>query len=171
MRALVKAVDTLSRWTGSSIRWLAMLLVAQISFEVIMRFVFDKPTIWGYETSMMIGGAMYVLAFSYATLKGSHVRIDVFYRSMKPRTQALVDVIGALICFFPLMIMLTVFSTTAAMKAWRIHETSIESTWFPPLAPFRTVVVVGFVLVTLQGLAQFVRDIYMLTRNKAYDRD
>ncbi len=159
----------MSRWTGSSLRWLAVLLVLQMSYEVIMRYVFDKPTLWGYETSMMIGGSIYVLAFAYATLKGDHVRIDVFYRKLSPRGKALTDVIGSLICFFPLIILLTWFSITAAMKAWRIHETSIESTWYPPLAPFRTVVAVGFVLLTLQGFAQFIRDAYRLMRNKAYD--
>jgi len=67
------------------------------------------------------------------------------------------------------MIILAKTSVWWAVRAWRINEVMIESYWYPPAAPFRTVIAVGICLLLLQGSAQFVRDLYFVIRRKAID--
>ena len=149
--------------------WLATLLVALVSSEVIMRYVFNSPTMWNYETSMMVGGTLFAMGWAYALRHHSHVRVDVFYTRLAPRGRAVIDVLGALLLFFPLMAMFTSVSTAWAWQAWEIMEKSVETYWYPIIAPFRTMVAIGFMLITLQGIARFIRDFHLLVRNQAYD--
>jgi len=79
------------------------------------------------------------------------------------------DVVCAAIFFFPLMGILLKTSIFWAVRAWARSEVMIESYWYPPAAPFRTAIAVGICLFALQGLAQFIRDLYFVIRRKALD--
>lgn len=169
MRSSLRVIDSISEWTGKTAHWLATALVLLISFEVIMRYSFNAPTNWNYETSMMIGGVLYVFGWAYVHLHHAHVRVDVFYVRLPPRARAAIDVIGALLLFFPLIFLFVKTSFVWTLNSWQTGEISAESSWYPPLAPFRAAVTIGFALFALQGGAQFVRDLYFLIRNKTYD--
>jgi len=169
MRKILITIDAISDRTGKIMCWLATLLVALVSSEVIMRYVFNAPTMWNYETSMMVGGTLFAMGWAYALRHHSHVRVDVFYTRLSSRGRAVIDVLGTLLLFFPLMVMFTSVATAWAWQAWEIMEKSVETYWYPIIAPFRTMVAIGFMLITLQGIAQFTRDFHILVRNRAYD--
>jgi TRAP-type mannitol/chloroaromatic compound transport system permease small subunit len=169
MKKIVNIIDTISDRTGKVTCWLAALLVGLISLEVIMRYVFNNPTEWNYETSMMIGGGLYAVGWAYAMRHHAHVRIDVIYVHVSPRARAAIDAFGYLLLFLPLMAMFVSSSVAWMVTAWKVGEKSVETYWYPPMAPFRTWVAVGFILFFLQGTAQFVRDVYYLAKGKAYD--
>ena len=169
MKKVLRVADFISDGMGRTARWLAVVLVGLITLEVTMRYVFDSPTMWNYETSTMVGGSMVALAWAYAHRHHSHIRVDVFYSRLAPRAKAVVDVVGTLLFFFPLIFTFVGTSIVWAKDSWVTGEVSIDSYWYPPLAPFRTVVAIGFILLAVQGIAQFTRDFYLLIRNKAYD--
>jgi len=169
MRAILRLIDSLSEWTGKTARWLCVLLILVMTYEVVMRYAFNAPTLWGYETSMMIGAALYSLAWAHTHRHHGHVRVDVFYTHLSPKGKALVDVIGDLLFFTPLVLIFIYASAFWTWRAWSIGEKSVETYWYPPIAPLRTVVLIGFCLFGLQGGAQLIRDIYFLIRNKPYD--
>jgi TRAP-type mannitol/chloroaromatic compound transport system permease small subunit len=169
MIKILKTIDAISDQAGKIMCWLATLLVALVSSEVIMRYLFNSPTMWNYETSMMVGGSLFAMGWAYALRHHSHVRVDIFYTRLSPRGRAVIDVLGALLLFFPLMAMFTSVSTAWAWQAWEIMEKSVETYWYPIIAPFRTMVAIGFMLITLQGIARFIRDLHLLVRNRAYD--
>ena len=169
MRKVLKTIDAISEWTGKTFRWGLIILVLIVSYEVTARFVFGVPTKWSYETDMMLSGAVYALAWAYATLHKAHVRIDLFYGRLSPRGKAAVDVIGTLVAFFPLIILFIYMCVVRTGIAIVDHEVAKQGYWYPPLWPYRTAVTIGFILLLLQGFAQFYRDVYLLVRNKVYD--
>ena len=169
MRKLLKFIDATSLWTGKIVRWLAVALVLIMSYEVFMRYVLNSPTMWAYETVIMTGAAMYVFAWAYVHREKAHIRVDVFYSRLSSRGKALVDALCTFFLFFPLISLLGYMAFTWMARAWKIGEKSVETYWYPPIAPLRTAVFIGLVLFGLQGLAQFIRDVYLLLRNKSYD--
>lgn len=169
LKNIVRIIDTLSKYSGLSARWLAWLLVLVGAYDTIARHFFNAPTIWAYETMTMAGGALYALGWSYVYLKDSHVRVDLFYRFLSDKNKALIDVISSLIFFFPLMIVLVWVSSKWAIRAWRINEIMISTYWYPPAGPFRTVVALGAILLLLQGIARFIRDLYYVIRGEPFD--
>lgn len=169
MRTVLLVIDSISEWTGKIARWFWVAVVLVMTYEVTMRYAFNSPTMWAYETSMMIGTCAYVLAFAYAHRHHAHVRVDVLYTRLTSRSKAIIDVLGTLFLFFPLLILLSDMSFDVAWRAWVINEKSVETYWYPPIAPVRTAVALGLCLFVLQGGAHFYRDIYLLIRNKPYD--
>jgi len=169
MRAIIRVIDSISEWMGKIVRWLCVVLVLVMAYEVTMRYVFDAPTMWAYETSIMIGGSIFALGWAYVHRHKGHIRVDVFYERLSPKGKAIIDVIFASLFLFPLLIVLIDASVSYAWRAWLINEKSVETYWYPPAAPFRTVVAIGFCLFLLQCIAQFVRDLYLLAKNKPYD--
>lgn len=169
IRAILKVIDSISQWTGSSARWFCVALVLVGAYDTIMRYVFNAPTIWAYETMIMLGGAIYALGWAYNHLHKSHIRVDVFYTHLSPKGKAITDIVCTAIFFFPIIAILIKASVFWTWHAWKTGEVMIESYWYPPAAPFRTIIFVGICFFALQGLAQFIRDLYFVIRSKALD--
>lgn len=165
----LKFIDRLSNWSGGIGKWFAFLLVLVGTYETVARHFFNAPTIWSYDTLCMAGGVTYLLGSSYAYLHNSHTRVDIIYCWLSPRKKALLDVICALLFFFPLMGVMLKLSVEWAIKAWRIHEIMFNSFWYPPAAPYRTVFALGLLLLVLQATAKLIRDIHFLLRGVHLD--
>lgn len=163
----MRIIDFISDWTGKTVRWLTVALVMVLIYDVVMRYVFGAATIWAYETAVMVGATIYVMGWSYVHRHHGHVRVDVFYTHLSPRGKAIIDVICALLFLFPLLFVLIDTSVSYMLHSWAIGEVLAETFWYPPAAPFRTMIVVGLSLFALQSIVQFIRDLYPLIRNKA----
>jgi TRAP-type mannitol/chloroaromatic compound transport system permease small subunit len=162
VKTVVRIIDSISGYAGGLAKWLCYALVLVIVYDVTMRYVFDSPTMWAFETAMMIGGSLYSLAFAYTHLYRGHVRVDILYIRLSPRGRAVIDVMGILFLFLPLLGFLIRSSFSMMWRAWAVGETSDITTWYPPVAPFRTMVLLGFCLLALQAAAHFIRDLYVL---------
>jgi TRAP-type mannitol/chloroaromatic compound transport system permease small subunit len=169
MKYILKAIDTVNDWGGMGARWLSAFMIIVIVIEVFMRYVFNAPTKWAYETAMMSGAAMYAFGFAYAERHNAHVRVDVFYHRYSPRQKAISDTILGFLFFVP-VIAITLYGSWAwVLKSWSIQEKSVESFWYPPLYPLRTVIFVGWSLLFLQGLARIYRNFYHWIKGRDYD--
>lgn len=166
IRGTLSVADSISEWLGRSVSWLAFLLVLIGVYDVALRYLFNKPTIWAYETSCMIGATIIVAGWGYVLLHHGHVRVDVFYSRMSTRRKAIIDVFGDLLLFFPLVISLLWTSIPWMVDAWEKSEVMVETYWYPPAAPIRTVVVIGLAVFAFQGIAQFIRDLRLLIRSE-----
>lgn len=169
MRTIVRVIDSISECTGRTGRWFAVALVAVMTFEVISRHFFGRPNLWVHETVMMLGATLYASAYGYVQRHDAHIRADLFYARLSPRRRAIIDVVGWLLLFFPLIILLIDASIDWTLRAWRLGEVMPFTGWFPPVAPLRAVVALGFCVLALQGVAQLIRDLHLLIRNKPYD--
>ena len=166
MRAIVRVIEAISEGTGKVVRWACVALVLVLVFEVIMRYAFTAPTIWAHQTSVMLGSTFAGLGWAYVHRHHGHVRIDVFYARLSPRGKAIVDVLCTFFLLFPLLLVLIFLATKFMWTAWVEHEVLIESYWYPPSGPIRTITVLALCLFLLQGVAQFIRDLYFVIRNK-----
>lgn len=167
---MLKIIDSISDWQGRAFsKWLAIFLVLVVVYDVFMRYAFRAPTMWGHETAFLIGGTLYVMGWSYCHRHRGHIRVDLIYNRFSPRGKAIIDTFGHIFLFFPLMYCLISTAWFYTWRSWEMNEKSIETYWYPPLAPFRTVVLIGLFLYTLQGIAHLIRDLHYAIRNKAYD--
>jgi len=169
MRRVLKTIDSVSEHVGSWARWLTIVLVLVGTYDVIVRYGFNAPTEWAYETMMMVGGSIYALGWGYDLLHKSHIRVDMFYTNLSERGKAMMDSICAMIFFFPLFGVLVKLSTYWAVRAWVRHEVMMESYWYPPAGPFRTAIAIGAIVLLVQGIAKFVRDVYFVVRRVPLD--
>lgn len=169
MRTLLRIIDAISDYTGRAVHYLCAILVVVLTYEVTMRYVFNAPTMWAHQFSMILTGALIAMGWAYVHRYREHVRVDVIYTRFSPRKKAFIDVIGYLLLFFPLLFAVTFDAWKEMWYSWEAHEVMTETYWFPPVGPSRTIVFVGLLLLAFQGVANFIRDLHLLTRGKPYD--
>ncbi len=157
MQKVARVIDRVSIAVGRIVVWFTLLAVVIITFEVVARYVFDKPTNWAHESMTLIFAMQYILAGAYNHYLHAHVRVDVLYQSLSVRNRARMDLLTSLLFFFYLGIM-TWTAWGFFWDSWLIREVSFTD-WAPPLYPVKFSVFVGTLLLLLQGVANFLRDL------------
>jgi len=151
---LIKVGDRLSATTGLVGASLVIPLAVVMGYEVIARFFFDWPTFWAYEIAWMLTGAHFALGIGWVTLQRRHVRVDFFYARMSRRRQALVDLVVNAGFVLPCMAWVSSLLLRFAWEAWVKGEVSGESAWNPLVWPINTAIAFGFMVFSVQLLAE-----------------
>jgi TRAP-type mannitol/chloroaromatic compound transport system permease small subunit len=156
-----RIIDTFTDVIGMIIAWLAVPLVAAVAYEVFSRYLFNAPTVWSFDVTYMLYGALFMLGAAYALHKGAHIRTDFFWDSFTPRTRGWIDSISYIVFFFPSFAILLFISWHEAVYAFSINEMSDQTPWRPILWPFKAVVPIACVLLMIQGVSELLKSLYM----------
>ena len=155
-------IDGISTWVGKAAAWLMIALMLLVCGEVFKRYILNMPTAWIFDAQNMLYGSLFMLAGAYTLAQNAHVRGDFLYSSMRPRTQAGLDLVLYFVFFIPGIAALIYAGTDYAMDSWRIAEHSNVTADGPPVYHFKTVIPIAGTLVMLQGIAEIVRCIVCL---------
>jgi TRAP-type mannitol/chloroaromatic compound transport system permease small subunit len=157
MQNLFLTVDKVSTFIGHCFSWLVIGLTALIGFEVFSRYVLNSPHAWAFDAQIMMYGTMFMMAGAYTLAKNGHVRGDILYGFLKPRTQAIFDLILYIVFFIPGVIALAYAGYGYAADSWRILEHSSITADGPPLYPFKTIIPIAGVVLLMQGIVEILR--------------
>ncbi|MFC1903948.1 TRAP transporter small permease subunit [Chloroflexota bacterium] len=165
MRRILKVIDSISHWSGEIVKHAVWLMVAILCYEVLLRYVFDAPTIWAHETTKQLFGMYAVLLGAYCLRYGHHVKIDLVYGAMPRRTQAIFDSISTLVIFLFLFLMLW-RGTLAAVASYNFGEVPHVIPFKPLLWPLKASIPLAAALAFLQGIANWIRSLKMAFTGK-----
>jgi len=154
---IIHAIEGLSIWIGRAFGWCILILTLSIVYEVFVRYVLNAPTLWAFDMSIQMYGALFLMAGPYALAQDTHVRADVLYRFLEPRWQAQLDLVLYFLFFFPGMFALVWFGWEIAMDSWRYKEVSWNSPARIQIYYFKTLIPVAGGLFILQGIAECMR--------------
>ncbi|QWD99952.1 TRAP transporter small permease subunit [Polynucleobacter sp. JS-Mosq-20-D10] len=155
-------VDEISTFVGKAAAWLVVLLMLMVFTDVVRRYAFNSPSAWIGELSVMAYGTLFMMCGAYTLAQNGHVRGDFLYGSMKPRTQATLDLILYITFFLPGIAALVYAGYTYAAESWRIGEHTTQIANGPPLYPFKTIIPVAGAFVLLQGVVEIMRCVICL---------
>jgi len=164
MKRFLSLIDGLSIAVGKAGSWLILAVVLIIIYEIVMRYILHIPTLWASESMVFGCGISYVLGAAWALQDNRHVKIDLVYGMLSPRSRAIIDSITYI--FFVLY--LGVFIWAAGKYTWQsimVRETT-SSAWDPPVYPIKIALVIGTALLLLQGTAKFIRDLYFAVKGE-----
>lgn len=164
--AAVRVIDTISDWAGRIFCWLIIPLMLGTTYEVIVRYVFNSPTIWAYDLSYMLYGSHFMLGAGYTLLKGGHIRTDIFYEKWSAQRRGTVDALLYLLFFFPGMIFFFWMGYQEASHSWQIAERSDASPWRPILYPLKAVLPTTALLLLLQGISEFIKSLHLALKGR-----
>lgn len=160
-----KYIDALNRFIGRSCCFLIVILTVLVVIEVFLRHVMGRPTIWNFEITKMIFGFYFMILGGYTLLKNAHVSVDVVYETLSEKKRAILDLISYVVFFFPFCTVLLIEGTRFAAKSWIDKETS-WSVFAPPLYPIKTVIPIAVLLILLQGINIFIKNITFLIKGR-----
>lgn len=155
-------IDRISLWSGNIVRWLSVALAVVVLYEVAARYLFNSPTIWAYDTAMMIYSVLFLGGAAYVLLVKTHIRVDVIFNMLPQRAQMTLDLIYYIVFWLPYIFVMIWFGCKIAYQSTVAEEISNTSQWLEPIWPWRWVIPAGFVLLGLQCLAEIVRTVESL---------
>jgi TRAP-type mannitol/chloroaromatic compound transport system permease small subunit len=156
VQRLLHTADQISTWVGKAFAWLIVVLMLLVCAEVFKRYALNAPTAWIFDANNMLYGTLFMMGGAYTLAHDGHVRGDFFYGSLKPRTQASLDLVLYFIFFLPGIAALTWAGWTYFQDSWAIHEQTFNADPIP-LYPFKFVIPVAGAIVLMQGLAEMLR--------------
>ena len=159
---VLHTIDGISTWVGKAAAWLIVLLMTVVCVEVFKRYILNAPTAWIFDLDNMLYGSLFMLCGAYTLAQNAHVRGDFLYSSMRPRTQATLDLVLYLVFFIPGIAALIFAGFYYAVDSWRIAEHSTVTADGPPIYHFKSVIPIAGALVMLQGIAEIIRSIVCL---------
>ena len=162
VQKFLHTIDGISTWVGKAAAWLIMALMFVVCIEVFKRYILNAPTAWIFDLDNMLYGTLFMMCGAYTLAQNAHVRGDFLYSSMKPRTQAFLDLVLYIVFFIPGIAALIYAGWSYAADSWRILEHSTVTANGPPVYHFKTVIPIAGCLVMLQGIAEIMRAIVCL---------
>jgi TRAP-type mannitol/chloroaromatic compound transport system permease small subunit len=166
---LLHTADGISTWVGKAAAWLIVGLMLLVVAEVFKRYALNMPTAWVFDASNMLYGTLFMMGGAYALAHDGHVRGDFLYGSMKPRTQAALDLLLYVLFFLPGVAALTWSGWTYFGDSLRIRETTFNATPLP-VYPFKAIIPIAGALVLMQGLSEMLRCIVCLRTGQWTER-
>ena len=153
---LLHTADTISTWIGKAAAWLIVTLMLMVVIEVFKRYILNAPTAWIYDASNMMYGTLFMMAGAYTLAQDGHVRGDLLYGKMKPRTHATLDLVLYVLFFIPGILALVWAGWVYFSDALAIREQTFNAVQLP-LYPFKFVIPLAGALVMMQGIAEIIR--------------
>lgn len=160
------AIDRFSEATGRVVYWLTLVMVLVAAFNAGVRYL-DRFTGAGLSTNTYLEmqwylfSLVFLLGAAYGLKKDAHVRVDVLYGRLSGRGKAWVDLLGTVLFLLPFCVLALWVSLPYVAASWSIREGSPDPGGLPRY-PIKAVILVGFALLMLQGVAELIKQVAIL---------
>jgi len=169
LKQFMVAVEKTNTLIGKLLIWVNVLAISVMTFEVVMRYLLNRPTIWAHDSMTLLYAIFYILAGGYAHLHHAHVRVDVLYSRWTEQTKAFMDIIMSVFFFL--------FSGVLLWTTWNFYWSSQQmwatvtvfgvnlpgevaaTPWEPPLFCVKFMMPLGALMLLLQGIVWLIRDV------------
>jgi TRAP-type mannitol/chloroaromatic compound transport system permease small subunit len=166
MASSIVNIDKFSKWIGNVVCWILMPLIFAMTYEVLARKLFHAPTIWAYDISRFLYGALFMLGAGYALSKGVHIRADFLYRNFKTKNQGTIDFWLYILFYFPGLIVFLYMTIGYVGESIQRGERGMDTTWMPYMWPIKSCLLVGIVFLLIQGISELLKSYWAATRGK-----
>ena len=140
-----------------------------IIVEVILRYVFNKPTIYGLVLTTLICVVAYLMGGPYAARHSTHVKIDILYSHWSPRGRAIADLFTALFLFLGLgcLLWIGIDYTYVAIT----ENVKVSEMWEPIAWPIRIFIPISVFLILLQAVSKVIKDVKAVITGEAQEEE
>jgi TRAP-type mannitol/chloroaromatic compound transport system permease small subunit len=150
-------MDRINAWTFAISSWSLLAMTLIVAFEVIARYVFNRPTTWAWDVNVQLMLLLLVMGIAENYRRNAHVRVDVITGMLTPRQNAWINVVMAPV-FFLVTAVFVITCWLYFLDSYQRKETA--STLFaPPLYPIKFFMPLGSALLLLQGAVRLVREL------------
>jgi TRAP-type mannitol/chloroaromatic compound transport system permease small subunit len=168
--ACARLIDALTERVGRAAAWLVLAATLISAGNALARYALGESSNAWLEIQWYLFGALFLLAAGYTLKHDGHVRIDVFYNRFGPRGRAWIDLFGGLFFLMPMTLLLAWLAWPMFAEAWTTHELSPDAgglvRW-----PVKLLLPLGFALLALQGVAEIIKRVGVLSGRLALPRE
>ncbi len=163
-------IDKMNIWIAKGSAILAFPILGITLYGIIMRYIFNMPPTWGWQALLLLFYPMALLSGGYVLLINGHVRLDLIYNRWNPKSQTTSDVAT----FFAFALFAIILAKTSWDMAWSsalLGESYSSYAFNGPIWPEKVVLALSTILLILQGLAFFIRNIFFLLTKRQIGKE
>ncbi len=157
-----KTIDLVIERLGRAVAWLCLFMVLITFAIVVLRYGFSLGWIALQESVLYLHAAFFMLGCSYALQHNEHVRVDIFYRKMSQKKQAIVNLVGHLALLWPVALFILLMSFDYVAVSWRIGEESQEAGGLPFVYLLKALIPLLSITLLLQSLSEICKNILVI---------
>jgi TRAP-type mannitol/chloroaromatic compound transport system permease small subunit len=161
LRELARKIDRAQDAFGRGLAWLMLVMVLVVFTDVLMRYLFQITYVWTQELEWYLFAVSYLMAAGYVMLWDEHVRVDIVYSRLSPRTKARLDFVLLWVFFFPSVLMVMYTTWPFFRNSVAVLEGSPDPGGIPLRWALKGVIIVAFAILALQGLSQAIKTYYV----------
>jgi TRAP-type mannitol/chloroaromatic compound transport system permease small subunit len=158
---LSRAIDFVNDRFGVIANWLVLLACLISAGNAASRYLFSESSNAWLEVQWYMFAGMVLLGAPYTLKRNEHVRVDLLYFSVSERARIWIDIVGSVLFLLPICIILIYFTWPWFLESWQLNEGSSNAggliRW-----PVKLTLLVGFVLMVLQGISELIKRIEAL---------
>lgn len=160
------AIDRLSDLAGRATLWLVGIMVLVGAFNAVARYLgrttgTNLSSNAYLELQWYLFSVVFLLGGAYALRHDAHVRVDLLLGRLGERGRAWIDLAGGLVFLLPFCVFMLVVSWPSVAASWAVRETSPDPGGLPRY-PIKAMILVGFALLLLQGIAEVAKRVAVL---------
>jgi TRAP-type mannitol/chloroaromatic compound transport system permease small subunit len=186
--SLSHGIDWISKKFGQVCDYLVLFCALISAGNATVRYVFSMSSNGWLEIQWYMFGAIVLLGASHTLRMNEHVRVDLFYGAVGDRARLWIDVLGLIFFLLPISIFFlwlswpffyssytSCFSGSSAPADWLSKIPWYFETMFAGNGceqssnaggllrwPVKSLLVLGFALLTLQGVAELIKRVAAL---------
>ncbi|MEH7829179.1 TRAP transporter small permease subunit [Gemmobacter denitrificans] len=160
--AISAGIDRINETIGKAVTWLILIAVVVSAANAVVRKVFNTSSNAWLELQWYLFGAAFLGAAAYTLKQNEHVRIDVIYARLSRRAQHWIDLLGHVFFLMPFVLLMVYYLWPYAMRSFLSGEVSTNSGGLV-IWPAKAILLVGFVLLSLQGISEIIKKIAIMT--------
>jgi len=163
MSKLVSLIEMLTRFFARLAGILVVALSLLILYQAINRYLFNDSSVMIGELQWHLFDIIFLLGLSYALQTDKHVRVDIFYANFSQKTKAIINIISQLFLILPFVAIILYTGYTLVEMSYLQGEISSDPGGLTHRYLIKSMILVGFVLLGLQSIAEIYKNIKRLS--------
>ncbi len=172
--AIAKGIDAITSFIGRLMWWASLFMVLVGVYNVVTRYFYGalRAVVGEAAAERMTGNLflelqtysydlIFLLGAAFVLSVDGHVRVDIIYTNWRPRTKAIIDIVGTWLFLVPFASFAILFSQPYVHNSWRQLEVSPNPGGLLRY-PIKTVIVIAFAMLIVQGIALTIRNVAFL---------
>lgn len=157
-----RLIDAVTERIGKAVSWLILVAVLVSAGNAVIRKVFNMSSNAWLEAQWYLFGAAFMLAAAYTLRQNEHIRIDIVYGTFSRRVQHWIDLFGHVFFLMPFVLLMVYYLVPYVRMSYLSGEIS-SSAGGLIIWPAKAILLVGFILLALQGISETIKKIAVMT--------
>tara|TARA_Y100000590_G_scaffold353603_1_gene406585 strand:+ start:992 stop:1504 length:513 start_codon:yes stop_codon:yes gene_type:complete len=160
----VNTIDWITIKIGRLTMYTVFLMMFILILSFVTRNIINFPLMWIIEMAQFIITGYYLLGGGYSMITGDHVRMDLVYSKLSEKNKARIDAFTSFFLVFYL-VCLFIGSITSLIYTLETNQ-RLFTAWAPYVWPIKTIMLIGILLMLLQSISMFFKDIAKITERE-----
>jgi TRAP-type mannitol/chloroaromatic compound transport system permease small subunit len=136
---------------------LLLLLILNVFYDVVMRYLFNNVSIGMQELEWHLYSMIFLFGVAYTLKADGHVRVDIIYERLSVKHRAMIDILGTLIFIWPFCLLVAIYGIDFAHNAFVINEQSGDPGGLPYRWIIKSMISIAFICVLISSIGFMLR--------------